>query len=220
MEAAKVENPPKQEEEKIVIDMKAETESFTEEVKENLDTSTDKGYVYPPTTLLKDTRGSSGLVANDDSDTAEHLVRTLRSFGVETRIVDISRGPTVTRYELQPNEGVKISKITNLADDIALNLAVSTVLIAPVPGKAATVGVEIPNNIKGFGKMSLADCRQLKRVDLSTHTSIPTLGVSVFASCHADLQIKVPATLYEEWKNATNWADYADKIVTEFTNTL
>ncbi len=135
-------------EEKIVIDMKAETESFTEEVKENLETATDKGYVYPPTTLLKDTRGASGLVAEDNSDTAEHLVRTLRSFGVETRIVDISRGPTVTRYELQPCAGVKISKITALADDIALNLAAGNVRIeAPIPGKAA-VGIEVPNKDK------------------------------------------------------------------------
>ena len=141
LEAAKVE------EEKIVIDMKAETASFAEEVKENLETATDKGYVYPPTSLLKDT-GVGGFVAEDNSDTAEHLVRTLRSFGVETRIVDISRGPTVTRYELQPCAGVKISKITALADDIALNLAAGNVRIeAPIPNKAA-VGIEVPNKDK------------------------------------------------------------------------
>ena len=142
LEAAKVE------EEKIVIDMKAETEIFTEEVKENLEAAAARGYVYPPTTLLKDTRGTSGLIAEDNSDTAEHLVRTLRSFGVETRIVDISRGPTVTRYELQPCAGVKISKITALADDIALNLAAGNVRIeAPIPNKAA-VGIEVPNKDK------------------------------------------------------------------------
>ena len=76
------------------------------------------------------------------------MVRTLRSFGVETRIVDISRGPTVTRYELQPCAGVKISKITALADDIALNLAAGNVRIeAPIPNKAA-VGIEVPNKEK------------------------------------------------------------------------
>ena len=70
---------------------------------------------------------------------------TLQSFGVQTRIIDISRGPAVTRYELQPSAGVKISKITNLADDIALNLAASGVRIeAPIPGKPA-VGIEVPN---------------------------------------------------------------------------
>ena len=66
---------------------------------------------------------------------AQRLVDTLQSFGVQTRIIDISRGPAVTRYELQPSAGVKISKITNLADDIALNLAASGVRIeAPIPG--------------------------------------------------------------------------------------
>ena len=134
--------------EQVVIDMKAETESFTEEVNENLETASDEGYVYPPISLLKDTRGTSGLIAEDNSDTAEHLVRILRSFGVETRIVDISRGPTVTRYELQPCAGVKISKITALADDIALNLAAGNVRIeAPIPNKAA-VGIEVPNKDK------------------------------------------------------------------------
>ena len=70
---------------------------------------------------------------------------TLQSFGVQTRIIDISRGPAVTLYELHPSSGLKILKITNLADDIALNLAASGVRIeAPIPGKPA-VGIEVPN---------------------------------------------------------------------------
>ncbi len=77
--------------------------------------------------------------------TADLLVNTLKSFGVETRMMDISRGPTLTRYELQPLAGVKISKITALADDLALNLATAGVRIeAPIPNKAA-VGIEVPN---------------------------------------------------------------------------
>ena len=106
----------------------------------------DDGYKFPPISLLKEGKGqNSASVSADLDNTAEHLVETLRSFGVETRIVDISRGPTVTRYELQPCAGVKISKITNLADDIALNLATAGVRIeAPIPNKAA-VGIEVPN---------------------------------------------------------------------------
>ena len=78
---------------------------------------------------------------------ASKLVETLKSFGVQTRIVDITRGPTVTRYELQPSTGVKISKITGLADDIALNLATAGVRIeAPIPNKPA-VGIEVPNRV-------------------------------------------------------------------------
>lgn len=79
---------------------------------------------------------------------ARKLVDTLKSFGVETKIVDISRGPAVTRYELQPSAGVRINRISNLADDIALNLAASGVRIeAPIPNKAA-VGIEIPNRTR------------------------------------------------------------------------
>ena len=103
-------------------------------------------YKFPPVSLLKAPSFESSSATSADLDsTAARLVDTLRSFGVETRIVDISRGPTVTRYELQPCAGVKISKITNLADDIALNLATAGVRIeAPIPNKAA-VGIEVPN---------------------------------------------------------------------------
>jgi S-DNA-T family DNA segregation ATPase FtsK/SpoIIIE len=105
-----------------------------------------KLYSYPPVTLLK----QATLLPNEDvseelKSNAARLVDTLRSFGVETRITDICRGPTVTRYELQPSAGVKISRITSLADDIALNLASAGVRIeAPIPNKAA-VGIEVPN---------------------------------------------------------------------------
>ena len=105
-----------------------------------------EGYSYPPLSLLNKSKATDTVALSAELDhTAEHLVETLKSFGVETRIVDISRGPTVTRYELQPCAGVKISKITNLADDIALNLATAGVRIeAPIPNKAA-VGIEVPN---------------------------------------------------------------------------
>ena len=126
------------------IDTQAEAIKFKEELEGEMDTILDNGYVYPPLTLLK--AGESKTNANVGTQAmAEHLVETLRSFGVETRIVNVSHGPTVTRYELQPCAGVKISKITNLADDIALNLATAGVRIeAPIPNKAA-VGIEVPN---------------------------------------------------------------------------
>lgn len=105
-----------------------------------------KPYILPPIDCLNLPKNSN--TANYESEqkmNAEKLTNTLRSFGVETKIVGISQGPSVTRYEIQPAAGVKISKITNLADDIALNLAASGVRIeAPIPNKAA-VGIEIPN---------------------------------------------------------------------------
>lgn len=105
-----------------------------------------KPYILPPLDCLNLPRNGNSLnFENELKQNAKKLVDTLNSFGVETRIVDIAHGPSVTRYEIQPAAGVKISKITNLSDDIALNLAASGVRIeAPIPNKAA-VGIEIPN---------------------------------------------------------------------------
>ena len=126
----------------------------------------EKPYVYrkPPITLFE--RGSSktkGDIQNELKTNAELLVNTLSSFGVQTKIIDISRGPSVTRYELQPLAGVKISKITNLADDIALNLAASGVRIeAPIPNKAA-VGIEVPNKSSSSVNIrSIFDSKEFK----------------------------------------------------------
>lgn len=103
-------------------------------------------YKYPPLSSLdKPDRRSRQDASEELRANASALVTTLESFGVKTRVVDISRGPTVTRYELQPEVGVRLSRIVNLADDLALNLAAMGVRIeAPIPGKAA-VGIEVPN---------------------------------------------------------------------------
>lgn len=103
-------------------------------------------YTFPTVNLLNDAKHTdSGDITEELRNNADLLVNTLQSFGVQARVVDISRGPAVTRYELQPGAGVKISKIAGLADDIALNLAASGVRIeAPIPNKAA-VGIEVPN---------------------------------------------------------------------------
>lgn len=130
--------------EKITVDFESETAKVAEEINDDVI----KNYRYPPTELLKASNSVSVKALNSELEaTANRLVEALRSFNVETRVVDISRGPTVTRYELQPCAGVKISKITNLADDIALNLASAGVRIeAPIPNKAA-VGIEVPNKV-------------------------------------------------------------------------
>ena len=106
-------------------------------------------YQYPPIELFERSPDESDPTAQDElKANAQNLVDTLESFGVRTRVLDISRGPAVTRYEVQPMAGVKISRITSLADDIALNLAVADVRMeAPIPGKPA-VGIEVPNHKK------------------------------------------------------------------------
>ncbi len=121
---------------------------------ESMDAEIDK-YEYPPLKFLnKSAKVNEKLSIHELQMNSRMLVDILRSFNVETTIVDFSRGPAVTRYELQPASGVKISKITNLADDIALNFAASGVRIeAPIPGKAA-VGVEIPNKVVSVVNMN------------------------------------------------------------------
>lgn len=108
-----------------------------------------KPYCYPSVNLFNPPSAEDDAgAAREMKKNAEILVNTLDSFGVKTRIMDICRGPSVTRYELQPQAGVKISRITNLSDDIALNLATAGVRIeAPIPGKPA-VGIEVPNRIR------------------------------------------------------------------------
>lgn len=116
------------------------------EVPEKEETPVSGEYKFPPVALLKPSlEGDSSKAMDEMSVNAKKLVDTLKSFGVDASIINICRGPSVTRYELQPAPGVKISKITNLSDDIALNLAANGVRIeAPIPGKAA-VGIEVPN---------------------------------------------------------------------------
>jgi len=103
-------------------------------------------YIFPPVELLKENTYQPSLGSRAQiMENSKKLEETLQSFGVSARVVEVSKGPTVTRYELSPGAGVKVSKISGLADDLALNLAASGIRIeAPIPGKAV-VGIEIPN---------------------------------------------------------------------------
>ena len=133
---------------------KQEEETKEDKTKEVLQlehtlTVEDENYEYPPLTLLsvgkkKTLKGGTKSL----TDTATKLQKTLHSFGVSAKVENVSVGPAITRYELKPAEGVRVSKIANLADDIALNLAAETLRIeAPIPGKQA-VGIEVPNKEK------------------------------------------------------------------------
>ena len=147
VKTASEENAEKPNEEKTepVPEFVVTEEDMQKEVKE---------YKLPSVDILKTVKHKSAKDVSDElKNNAELLVETLASFGVQAEITDISRGPTVTRYELKPASGVRISKITNLSDDIALNLAAVNVRIeAPIPGKAA-VGIEIPNTVKNSVSM-------------------------------------------------------------------
>ncbi len=108
----------------------------------------DENYEFPPLDLMKAGDSKGGTEKKSLAETANKLNRTLYSFGVSAKVEKVSVGPAITRYELKPAEGVRVSKIANLADDIALNLAAESIRIeAPIPGKQA-VGIEVPNKEK------------------------------------------------------------------------
>ena len=152
---------------------KAEQAALVEEfgnlVSGNLDYQNESNgkisYHYPPVQLLTPPNNNNEQNAMEELQTnSRKLIDTLNSFGVNASITNICRGPSVTRYELQPAPGVKISKITNLSDDIALNLAANGVRIeAPIPGKAA-VGIEVPNKVVSMVSMrELIDSDKFRR---------------------------------------------------------
>ncbi len=126
--------------------LETEPEEKVEEFPKVRKEKEERDYHLPSTELLEKGKGKdNGESTKGLKETAMHLKSILDSFGVKVTIKDISKGPTVTRYEMQPEQGVKVSKIVNLADDIKLNLAAVDVRIeAPIPGKAA-VGIEVPN---------------------------------------------------------------------------
>ncbi len=134
-----VSDPPKK---ASAAEVAAETEAIRSAIES---ASTEGEYEKPPIFLLK--KGHA-VAANADDElrtNRERLESTIKSFGVSARIVDTTRGPTVTRYDLELDQGVKLSRLTNLAGDIALALGVVSVRIAPIPDKISTVGIEVPN---------------------------------------------------------------------------
>lgn len=154
-EKAELEEPPlnpNEIESNLFVQKAEEKEEKVREVlqlEHNTIVSEDENYEYPPVELLKqgDNQGMKGS-KKALTDTATKLQKTLYSFGVSAKVENVSVGPAITRYELKPAEGVRVSKIAKLSDDIALNLAAESIRIeAPIPGKQA-VGIEIPNKEK------------------------------------------------------------------------
>lgn len=158
--------------------------------------NTEVEYSLPPLECLAMPKNKKNSLYEEElKENATKLVDTLKSFGVETRVVDISRGPSVTRYEIQPAAGVKISRITSLSDDIALNLAASGVRIeAPIPNKAA-VGIEVPNKNRATVTLrELVDTDLYKKSVLKSKLTV-CLGKDIAGNCtYADIA-KMPHLL-------------------------
>ena len=127
---------------------KAAAEEVTQEISQSLEQPVPMAYQYPPVSLLKQESGVEGAQALGELKmNQDRLAEAIRSFGVDANIVNVVRGPSVTRYEMELDQGVKLSRVTNLADDIALALGAEAVRIAPIPDKISTVGIEVPNKL-------------------------------------------------------------------------
>lgn len=176
---------------------KPDTESVSTEAKSEADGAEEepeKTYEKPPLDCLVVNKNVRSLKYEDElKANATKLVDTLKSFGVETRIVDICRGPSVTRYEIQPAAGVKISRITNLADDIALNLAAGGIRIeAPIPNKAA-VGIEVPN--KNRATVTLREIIDTEQYKNAKSKLFVALGKDIAGNCTYTDIAKMPHLL-------------------------
>lgn len=128
-------------------EVEAETAEITKTIEKELSEDADE-YKFPPINLLRTSSGGGAMdVREEIALNRERLESTIRSFGVSATITNVTRGPTVTRYDLELEQGVKLAKLTNLAGDLALSLGVTSVRIAPIPDKISTVGVEVPNKL-------------------------------------------------------------------------
>ncbi len=157
--AVEVQSPEEPVEEPIapVEEVVAEEPTVLEPVPVDVETEAvknDAPYMFPPLSLLAPKeRSGLGMSPEESRRTSELLIDTLSNFGVGAKLINTSHGPTVTRFELQPDTGVRVRKISNLSDDIALHLAATSVRIeAPIPGKSA-VGIEIPNKTKSIVRL-------------------------------------------------------------------
>ena len=125
-----------------------EAQEVTQTIEKNLGEDQPKAYVYPPLELLTQPSGETARAAHEELEgTLERLASVLTSFGIDGHVTGAVQGPSVTRYEVALEQGVRLNKLTNLSDDVALALGVASVRIAPVPGKISVVGIEVPNKV-------------------------------------------------------------------------
>ncbi len=123
-------------------------EEIALDIQSGLDSQEEQPYQYPPLSLLREGAGDiGGQALGELNSNRQRLSDTIRSFGIDANIINVVRGPSVTRYELALDQGVRLNKLTNLADDIALALGAAGVRIAPIPDKISVVGIEVPNKV-------------------------------------------------------------------------
>lgn len=164
---------PQRKEKSAAVEVAAATAAVTAEIEQKM-TAGEDDYQYPPITLLLENRGGNFAEAGAElRNNSRRLAETLTSFGVDAKPGEVVHGPSVTRYEFTLDQGVKLSKITNLSDDIALALGASGVRIAPIPDKISVVGIEVPN--KQVSSVLIRDV--LESREFTTHKSSVAFAV-------------------------------------------
>ena len=150
-------------------------------------------YVFPPIALLKSGTSAAGDAREEILLNKERLEGAIRSFGIGASIVGVTRGPTVTRYDIELEQGVKLARVTNLAGDLALSLGVVNVRIAPIPDKISTVGIEVPNKI--VSTVSLRDIIESPKFTTAKSKLSFALGKDIGGECIVGNIAKLPHML-------------------------
>lgn len=162
------------------------------EIEQKLE-ETHEDYEFPPIALLKKGKKSTVDGRQEIKENAQRLDAALESFGIEANIVNVTRGPSVTRYELELEAGIKLNKLTNLADDLALSLGAASVRIAPIPDKISTVGIEVPN--KNVSLVSLREVIESDNFEKPTGKLTFALGKDINGTCMVGNIAKLPHLL-------------------------
>ena len=150
-------------------------------------------YVYPPISLLKKPAGAAADGTGEMKENSRRLNETLESFRIDAHIINVTRGPSVTRYEVELDKGVRLNKLTTVADDIALSLGAPSVRIAPVPGKISVVGIEVPNRV--VTTVSLREVIDSPEFNKSKSKSSFAVGKDIGGSCIIGNIAKMPHML-------------------------
>ena len=150
-------------------------------------------YVYPPISLLKKPAGAAADGTAEMKENSRRLNETLESFRIDAHIINVTRGPSVTRYEVELDKGVRLNKLTTVADDIALSLGAPSVRIAPVPGKISVVGIEVPNRV--VTTVSLREVIDSPEFNKSKSKSSFSVGKDIGGSCIIGNIAKMPHML-------------------------
>jgi len=188
--AAEIADPPKNSKKLKRAEIEAEAKNMADSISGSTDCS---DYEFPPMNLL---RSGSSVVADGKDEiliNRERLESAIRSFGISAGIVGVIRGPTVTRYDVELDQGVKLSRVTNLAGDLALALGVINVRIAPIPDKISTVGIEVPNKI--VSTVYLRDILESSRFTSAKSKLSFALGKDIGGDCIVGNIAKLPHML-------------------------